>query len=112
MLEQCGITPEILDLQIPEIPEFDAVADLETLKLNVQLFNNQCNKLKETIHRVSLQRLRADTQFSDMLTQKQSIMVWKTYLEFDKSLMDKLNILQERQMQVIKIFSERCDGKV
>ncbi|CAI4538585.1 AGK_G0028370.mRNA.1.CDS.1 [Saccharomyces cerevisiae] len=112
LLEQCGITPEILDLQIPEIPEFDAVADLETLKLNVQLFNNQCNKLKETIHQVSLQRLRADTQFSDMLTQKQSIMVWKTYLEFDKSLMDKLNILQERQMQVIKIFSERCDGKV
>lgn len=32
-LEQYGITPKILDLQIPEIPDFGAILDLEALKL-------------------------------------------------------------------------------
>lgn len=112
LLEQYGITLQVLDLQIPEVPELDSVTDLKTLKLNVQLFNNQCNKLKEKLYQASLQRLSADMQFSDTLIESQNIMAWKTCLEFDKSLMDKMNILQKRQMQAIRIFFRRCDGIV
>lgn len=78
----------------------------------MQLFINQCNKLKEELHQASLQRLRADMQFGDILTESQNIMTWKISLEFDKSLIDKMNILQKRQMQVVEIFSGICDGSV
>lgn len=105
-LEKYGISSRSLSIQIPEIPDFTAMTDLKFLNASVQLFNLQCNKIKEELFQASLQRLRADTQFSGTVLEKQNILTWKTCLEFDKSLMDKLNILQERQMHVVDFFSK------
>ncbi|CAI4044361.1 hypothetical protein SUVZ_10G0440 [Saccharomyces uvarum] len=110
-LEKYGISSKSLSIQIPEIPDFTAMTDLKFVNASVQLFNLQCNKIKEELFQASLQRLRADTQFSSTVMEKQNIMTWKTCLEFDRNLMDKLNILQERQMHVVDFFSKICGSR-
>ncbi|QID85966.1 j-protein (type III) [Saccharomyces pastorianus] len=110
-LEKYGMSSKSLSIQIPEVPDFATMTDLKFLNASVQLFNLQCNKIKEELFQASLQRLRADTYFSGTLMEKQNIMTWKTCLEFDRSLMDKLNILQERQMHVVEFFSKIYGGR-
>lgn len=107
-LEQYGITSNVLSLKIPEILEFNASTDLKTLKLNVQMFNNHCNELKEELLQASLRRYRADMQLGEKLMEKQNIVAWKTCLEFDRSLTEKMRIVQARQMQVVDNFSKQC----
>lgn len=112
--EETFIHPEILERELPKLPNFQVdlsnPLEFENCKEAIDRFNTECNNLKGDIMSIYMNRLMFDMENREKLLRVENIGTWLKCRRYDSELISKIQELEYKQSMVIQAYNNMISG--